>query len=151
MRRLAICRGAPPRCLKKPIDGLGYSPYIAIARIFKTSAARQGAPLFGGLRGPAVSKGTPFALDEWPRLDQEDPAGDRVLIGALNASKELRSLQGASYVGTPRKFAAATPHRRSKDFSWSQGTTVILVKPFVGLKGPLLGSWGSLSNNEIFR
>ena len=98
MRRLAICRGAPPRCLKKPIDGLGYSPYIDIARIFQDECSTPRGPVVRWPQGPEVSKGAPFALDEWPQLAQGAPAGDRVLIGALNASKDLSFLQEASYV-----------------------------------------------------
>ena len=41
--------------------------------------------------------------------------GDTVLIGARNTYKEVSFLEEASNAPIPRKFARATPHRRSKD------------------------------------
>ena len=64
MRRLAIGQGAPPLCLKKHIDGFGDSPYINIARTFRDEDSTPGAPSYGGLMGPAVSKGAQIALDQ---------------------------------------------------------------------------------------
>ena len=98
MRRLAICREATLRCLKKPIDGFGDSPYIHTARIFRNECSTPVHPSYRGLRGPAVFKWEPFALVQGPQLAQGAPTGDRVLIGPPNTSKELSSLQEASYV-----------------------------------------------------
>ena len=80
-------------------DGLGYSQYIDIPRIFQDECSTPGGPVVRWPQGPAVSKGARFALDEWPQLnDQGDPARDWVLIGAANTLKELSSLQEALYV-----------------------------------------------------
>ena len=48
--------------------------------------------------GPRGLQRDPFALDQGPQLAQWAPAGDQALIGALNTSKELSSLQEASFV-----------------------------------------------------
>ena len=126
--------------------------FIDMARISRNGCITPGEPAVRWPQGAhGLQKGT-IALNQGShRLISLKGAlaGDRVLIRALNVSKELSFMRGL--ICMPRKFATATPHRRSKDFSWSQGTTVIIVRRFVGLKGPLLGSWGSLSNNEIFR
>ena len=41
------------------------------------------------LRGPMVSNGAPLALDLGPQLTQEGAAGDAILVGAPDISKEL--------------------------------------------------------------
>ena len=112
MRRLAICREAPPRCLKKPIDGFLDSPYISYTDIAKISKRVQHA------RGPrrTVASGALRSPKENHLLLFKclSSAGDRVLIGAPSPSKELSSLQETSYVSIPRKFATATPQRCAK-------------------------------------
>ena len=66
-----------------------------------------------------VSKGAHFLLIKGLISLKEAPAGDRVLIGALNASRVLSFLQEASYVYQENSL------RRlhivgQKIFSWSQ-------------------------------
>ena len=97
MGRLAISRMAQSRCLKKPIDGFGDSPYIAIARIFSRRVQHARKSRRTVASGAPRLQRDPFALDQWPKIAQGTPAGDRVLIGAPNTSKELSSLQEASY------------------------------------------------------
>ena len=55
-------------------------------------------PVVQWLQGPRGLQRGPFALDQRPQLAQGAPAGDRVLIGAPNTSKELSSLQETLYV-----------------------------------------------------
>ena len=97
MRRLAICREAPPRCLKKPIDGFGDSPYTD-SQDFSRRVQHARGPVVRWLQGPHGVQRGPFALDQRSQLAQGAPAEDRVLIRAPNTSKELSSLQKASYV-----------------------------------------------------
>ena len=112
-------------------------------------ALRQGAQSYGGPRGPMASKGAHLLLIKGLISLKGAPAGDRVLTGAINTSKELSLLQEASYVYQENSLRWLLIV--GQKISWSQGPSIALEKPIVCLKGPLIISWGPLSNNNIFR
>ena len=113
--------------------------FIGIARISRDWCITPGGPV---VRRPQVAHGLqrgPFALDEgsYRIKAQGIPAGDRVLIGAINISKELRLLQEASYVYQGNSLRQLLIVGQ-KIVSRSQGPHIVLEKPFVSLKGSFI-------------
>ena len=126
MRRLAICQEAPPRCLKKPIDGFLDSPYRSYIDIAKIS---KRVPHAWGPRR-TVASGAPRSPRENHLLLFTGLSSAGILIGAPNLSKELSLLQEASYTVTKKIRYGDSTIGAQKVFA---GAALILTGAFMVL------------------